>query len=63
MYKVNKCAVVANSDKERLRICLETAYFAKNWKHYNKIIFKCINSVMRPIFNESFAEKRGLWIP
>ena len=36
---------------------------AENWKHYSKIIFKCVNSVVGPIFNESFVEKRGLWVP
>ena len=34
-----------------LGVRLDTAYFAENWKHYNKIIFKCINSVIGPIFN------------
>ena len=36
---------------------LDTAYFTENWKHCNKIIFKCVNSVVRPIFNENFVEK------
>ena len=44
----------------RVRFRLDTTYFAENWKHCNKIIFKCVNSAMRPIFNESFVEKRGL---
>ena len=35
-------------------------YFAENWKYCNKIIFKCVNSAVRPIFNENFVEKRGL---
>ena len=34
-----------------LRVCLDTAYFAENWKHCNKIIFKYVNSIVRPIFN------------
>ena len=34
-----------------------------NWKHCNKIIFKCVNSTMWHFFNESFVEKRGLWVP
>ena len=42
-----------------IRVYLDTSYFAENWKHCSKIIFKCINSTVRPIFNESFAEKRG----
>ena len=37
-----------------LGVRLDTAYFAENWKHYNKIIFKCINSVIGPIFNFFF---------
>ena len=37
---------------------LNTAYFAENWKHYSKIIFKYMNSDVRPIFNESFVEKK-----
>ena len=43
----------------------KTAYFAKNWKlkTLNKIIFKCVNCTVGLIFNESFAEKRGLWVP
>ena len=35
----------------------------ENWKHCSKIIFKCANSAVRPIFNESFVEKRSLWVP
>ena len=31
----------------------------ENWKHSSKIIFKCVNSVVRPIFNEKVTEK---WI-
>ena len=27
-----------------------------NWKHCNEIIFKCVNSTVRPIFNEKVAE-------
>ena len=46
-----------------LRIRLDSAYFVKNRKHSNKIIFKYVNSIMRPIFNEKVAEKKGLWIP
>ena len=37
-------------------------FIAENWKHYNKIVFKCINSIVRPIFNVYFAEKRDLWV-
>ena len=38
-------------------------YFAENWKHYSKIIFKCVNSAVGPIFNEKVAEKWSLWVP
>ena len=31
--------------------------FVENWKHCSKIIFKCVNSVVGPIFNEKMAEK------
>ena len=34
----------------------------KNWKHCNKIIFKYMNSVVGPNFNENFVKKRGLWV-
>ena len=42
---------------------MDTAYFAENWKHSNKIIFKCVNNAVRPIFNEKVAEKWSLWLP
>ena len=29
----------------------------ENWKHYNKIIFKCVNSTVGPSFNIVFGEK------
>ena len=45
-----------------LKVYLNTAYFAKNWKYCNKIIFKCVNSAIGPIFNEICDEKRGLWV-
>ena len=35
----------------------------KTEKHCSKIIFKCVNSTVEPIFNESFVEKRSLWVP
>ena len=38
-------------------------YFGENLKYYNKIIFKCVNSIVRPIFNEKCAEKCNLWDP
>ena len=45
-----------------LRIYLDTTYFAENWKYCSKIIYKCVNSAVGAIFNESFVEKRGLWV-
>ena len=39
----------------RLRVLLDTA---ENWKkNVVKIIFKCVNNTVRPIFNEKVAEK------
>ena len=32
-----------------------------NWKHYSEIIFKCVNSVVEPIFNKKVAKKCNLW--
>ena len=48
----------------QLRVCLDRTYFAKteNWKHCSKIIFKCVNSTVRPIFNEKVFEKWNLWV-
>ena len=40
-----------------------TVYFVKNWKYYNKIIFKYMNSIVKLIFKENFGEKRDLWDP
>ena len=45
---------------------LDKTYFAEteteNWKHYSKIIFKCVNSIVWPIFNKKVAEKWNLWV-
>ena len=32
------------------------------WNHCSKIIFKCINSTVGPIFNEKVAKKWNLWV-
>ena len=32
-------------------------FIVENWKHYSKIIFKCVNSAVEPNFNENFIEK------
>ena len=45
----------------QLKVRLNTAYFAENWKYCSKIIFKYVNSTVEPIFNESLIEKRDLW--
>ena len=47
------------------RVCLDRTYFAEteNWKHCSKIIFKCINSIVGPIFNEKVDKKWSLWDP
>ena len=34
----------------------------ENWKHCNKIIFKCVNSVVGLIFNEKVVKKWNLWV-
>ena len=45
------------------RVYLDTAYFAENWKYCSKIIFKCENSVKKPIFNEKVAGKKKFMSP
>ena len=54
MYLINFEALPTHT----LRECLDTIYFAENWKHCSKIIFKCVNDAIRPIFNESLYEKK-----
>ena len=34
-----------------------------NWKYCSKIIFKYVNSIVRPIFNEKVVKKWYLWVP
>ena len=43
--------------KPRFRVRLDTAYFAENWKHCSKIIFKYVNSTVELIFNIFFLNK------
>ena len=43
------------------RVYLEWAYFCWNWKHCSQIIFKCVNSIVRLIFNKKVAKKCNLW--
>ena len=35
----------------------------ENLKHCSKIIFKCVNSTVGPIFNEKVDKKCNLWVP
>ena len=35
----------------------------ENWKYCSKIIFKCVNSAVWPIFNEKVAENWIVWVP
>ena len=32
------------------------------WNHCSKIIFKCVNNTVRPIFNEKIAKKWNFWV-
>ena len=32
------------------------------WNHCSKIIFKCVNNTVGPIFNEKVAKKWNLWV-
>ena len=34
----------------------------ENWKHCSKIIFKCVNNAVGPIFNEKIDKKWNLWV-
>ena len=49
-----------------LRVCLDRTYFAELktycWNHCSKIIFKCVNSTVGPIFNEKIDKKWNLWV-
>ena len=44
--------------KVKLRVRLDTVYFTENWKHGNKIIFKCVNSVWGPFLMKVLLKKR-----
>ena len=37
-------------------VCLDKTYITENWKYWNKIIFKYINSDVKPICNENFVK-------
>ena len=34
-----------------LKFLLDTTYFTKNLNHFSEIIFKCVNSAIRPFFS------------
>ena len=48
--------------KQIRRVRLDTTYFAENWKYCNKIIFKCVNSNVGPIFILFFFWIKWLWV-
>ena len=66
LCKIHYFELITHIKKENVMysfmICLDTVYFAENWKYYSKIIFKCVNSAVRPIFNEKVTEKWDLWV-
>ena len=39
-----------------LKVRLDTTYFTENLKYCSKIIFKCVNNIVGPIFNEKVAK-------
>ena len=39
------------------RVCLDTTYFAENWKHCSKIIFKCVNNTRDPFLMKVLLKK------
>ena len=57
---VNKALKMKNY-VNTLRVCLNRTYLlklkTKNRKYYNKIIFKCVNSTIKSIFNEKIVKK------
>ena len=44
-------------------VCLDTAYFVKNWKYCNKIIFKYVNIAVRPILKKKIRWKKRFVSP
>ena len=42
-------------------MCLDWTYFYWNWKYCSEIIFKCVNSIVGPIFNTKVVKKYNLW--
>ena len=50
--------------KDQGRVWIELIFVETenwNWKYCSKIIFKCVNSIVRPIFNKKVTEKCNLW--
>ena len=50
--------------KDQGRVWIELIFVETenwNWKYCSKIIFKCVNSVVGPIFNKKVTEKCNLW--
>ena len=61
---LNLCDVIISNNENYGRVWIPLILLKiENWKYCSKIIFKCVNNAMRPIFNESFVKKRGLWVP
>ena len=69
--KISKCQRVTSKESAPLstllcwlRVCLNRIYFVEteNWKYCSKIIFKCVNSTVGPIFNEKIDKKWNLWV-
>ena len=65
LLHIGNLAMIRTNSLLQLRLCylrvrLDTG---ENWKYYNKIIFKFVNSSVWLIFNEKVAEKWCLWVP
>ena len=70
----SSCSRVSNIEspdiiKYKWQVLLTKGLFGYNWKlklktekYCSKIIFKCMNGTVRPIFNEKVAEKWNLWV-
>ena len=58
-YIINFIAALESVWIELILLKLKT----ENWKHCSKIIFKCVYSTVRSIFNEKVDKKWSLWDP
>ena len=54
--KKRRNATWKRKSKRILKVRLDTAYFIENLKYCSKIIFKCVNNIVGPIFNEKVAK-------